>query len=127
MLNASLSFFVSGEIHTLDVFDRETQQFYWLDVKAHDLAAVPKHSMLFLCVEIDDMNDNPPLPELPVFEVRLDEEKPIATYVGTVRATDADVRDSGMGANDEKLFHYRIKQYSEGYQYFQVHDGTNRQ
>ncbi|XP_063710939.1 protocadherin Fat 1-like isoform X6 [Symsagittifera roscoffensis] len=117
---------ITGEIHTLDVFDRETQQFYWLDVKAHDLAAVPKHSMLFLCVEIDDMNDNPPLPELPVFEVRLDEEKPIATYVGTVRATDADVRDSGMGANDEKLFHYRIKQYSEGYQYFQVHDGVIR-
>ena len=88
----------------MDVFDRETQQYYWLDIKAHDMAAVPKRAMLFLCIEIEDVNDNPPMPDLPVFDVRLDEERPDGTYVGTIGATDADV-NRNTGKNFIYEFH----------------------
>ena len=96
------------------------------------MAAVPKYSMLFACVEITDKNDNPPLPIMPVWHARVHEEQPIATFVATISATDADFVDTFGStdfsfkpdlSDDANSFYYRVKEHSDGFQYFQVHHG----
>ena len=101
------------------MFDRETEQFYWLDIEARDMAAVPKHSLLFMYVEIEDENDNPPVPVMPVWHVRVEEELPVASYIATVAATDLD----DFMSPEMTSFHYRIQPMSLSAHYFQVQHG----
>ena len=57
----------AGTIRTNAVLDRESKPFYWLTIMAADHGTVPRSSIAEVYVRVDDVNDNKPHTELPVY------------------------------------------------------------
>ena len=49
------------------MLDRESKAFYWLTIMASDHGAVPRSSVAEVYVRVDDVNDNKPRTQLPVY------------------------------------------------------------
>ncbi|KAF2364658.1 EGF-like calcium-binding domain [Trinorchestia longiramus] len=79
-----------GEIFTSVLLDRETKSFYWLTVRAQDSGTVPRSATLHVYVEVEDINDQRPLSEWPVYYPAVLENCPPGTALVTVQATDPD-------------------------------------
>ena len=61
------AFRCAGTIRTNAVLDRESKPFYWLTIMAADHGTVPRSSIAEVYVRVDDVNDNKPRTELPVY------------------------------------------------------------
>ncbi|GAU98557.1 hypothetical protein RvY_09686-2 [Ramazzottius varieornatus] len=79
-----------GTIRTASVFDRETQEHYWLKIVARDTAVIPKSSVLFVYVNIGDVNDNRALTAEPIYYTSVPENSPADTIVARLEAFDPD-------------------------------------
>lgn len=77
-------------IFTRQPLDRETQTHYWLTVYAQDMGSVPLGSMTEIYVEIDDVNDNAPQTEKPVYYTTVQENSAVYTPVQQLVAHDLD-------------------------------------
>ncbi|PAA73878.1 hypothetical protein BOX15_Mlig007274g2 [Macrostomum lignano] len=112
----------SGRLYAVNSFDREQASRYHLRVTARDTGSPSLESdPLDVVVNIADVNDNKPVfrdvadPSVGLRFV-VDEERERDTFVGEVRADDADV-----GANGR--VRYSIAEYSQQ-QWFAVHPET---
>ncbi|XP_071495031.1 protocadherin Fat 1-like [Diadema antillarum] len=85
----------SGVIRTTEELDRESIPYYWLTVYAQDRGAIPLHSVVQVFIEVLDINDNPPLPTLPVFRASIPENSPMGVSVVTIEAVDPDISSQG--------------------------------
>lgn len=81
---------ISGMIYTREPLDRETRTHYWLTVYAQDMGSVPLSSMAEIYIEIDDVNDNSPQTESPVYYATVMENSPQGTSVEWLVARDLD-------------------------------------
>lgn len=81
---------ILGMIYTREPLDRETRTHYWLTVYAQDMGSVPLSSMAEIYIEIDDVNDNSPQTESPVYYATVMENSPQGTSVEWLVARDLD-------------------------------------
>ncbi|XP_013177912.1 PREDICTED: cadherin-related tumor suppressor [Papilio xuthus] len=81
-------------LETTGKLDRETNDFYILNISARDGGSPPKYGYLQVNVTILDVNDNPPIFDQSDFSVSLNESVPPGTVVLKVTATDSDLGDN---------------------------------
>lgn len=81
-------------LETTGKLDRETTDFYILNISARDGGNPPKFGYLQVNVTILDVNDNPPIFDQSDFSVSLNESVPPGTTVLKVTATDSDLGDN---------------------------------
>lgn len=81
-------------LETTGKLDRETNDFYILNISARDGGNPPKFGYLQVNVSILDVNDNPPIFDQSDFSVSLNESVPPGTTVLKVTATDSDLGDN---------------------------------
>lgn len=81
-------------LETTGKLDRETTDFYILNISARDGGNPPKYGYLQVNVSILDVNDNPPIFDQSDFSVSLNESVPPGTTVLKVTATDSDLGDN---------------------------------
>ena len=74
--------------------DRETIPSHHLKVMAYDGDSPPKTGVLNVNLVVDDENDNPPVFDVPFYEVNVSETLPIGTSLLRVSATDKDDGDN---------------------------------
>ncbi|KNC25725.1 putative Fat-like cadherin-related tumor suppressor [Lucilia cuprina] len=79
-----------GSIRTLSHLDVESKKFYWLTLCAQDGAIVPLVSCVQVYIEIENVNDNVPLTNKPVYYPIIKEGSPPKTRVILLNATDDD-------------------------------------
>uniref|UniRef100_T1IAK5 Cadherin domain-containing protein n=1 Tax=Rhodnius prolixus TaxID=13249 RepID=T1IAK5_RHOPR len=89
---------VTGLITTKENLDREVKSNYTLLLVAQDSGLVPQHATRQLRVTVTDIDDNKPLfkrsqDEAPE-EFEIEEELPVGSTVGVIRAVDADVGEN---------------------------------
>lgn len=82
-------------LETTGKLDRETTDFYILNISGRDGGTPPKYGYLQVNVSILDVNDNPPIFDQSDFSVSLNESVPPGTTVLKVTATDSDLGDNG--------------------------------
>ncbi|XP_062381365.1 protocadherin beta-15-like [Sardina pilchardus] len=75
--------------------DRETKQFYKLQLTAIDGGRPPKSGSMNIIVDVLDVNDNMPVFTKEVYSVTLNENSPVGTTVIQVNATDLDDGPNG--------------------------------
>ncbi|RUS77607.1 hypothetical protein EGW08_014628 [Elysia chlorotica] len=95
---------LSGVIKAIEELDREAKAIYKLTVQARDGGSPSLSASVLVTVAVDDINDNPPFFPLPVMEMRIMENRPQNSIVGTVRAQDPDT-----GLNTKNNLRYAIK------------------
>ncbi|CAG4938447.1 unnamed protein product [Parnassius apollo] len=101
----------TGLVRTLTPLDRETAPHYWLTVCAEDQGLVPRHACIQVYIEVEDVNELAPWPELAAYSARVAEQCGAGTHVATVRAADGDaslapsrVRYAIVAGNPDGLF-----------------------
>ncbi|XP_061189251.1 protocadherin beta-9-like [Saccostrea echinata] len=85
----------TGVITANTRFDRETNLFYKFTVIALDRGTPPKSSTASVVLNISDINDNPPVFEVPEFQFFVLENSDANTNIGSVSATDKDEGKNG--------------------------------
>ena len=86
----------TGEVRLSAALDRETTAVYEAVVLAVDRSREsPLSGTTTVTVRVDDVNDNPPVFVPPEYRVRLLEDLPVGTVVGTAFAVDADAGNNG--------------------------------
>ncbi|XP_063970425.1 protein dachsous-like [Lytechinus pictus] len=93
---------------TANSFDREEVANYDISIRATDFGSPPQHAEVNLTIAVTDVNDNPPIFDLPIYHATIIEASEPGTPVKQVHATDAD-----EGANAQII--YRIS--PEGTEY----------
>jgi len=87
----------TGEVRLSAALDRETTPVHEVVVVAVDRSRdSPMSGTSTLIVRVDDVNDNPPVFVPPQYRVRLLEDLPVGTVVGTVFAVDQDSGNNGV-------------------------------
>jgi len=87
----------TGEVRLSAALDRETVAVHRVDVIAVDRSwQSPLSGTTTLTVRVDDVNDCPPVFVPSQYRVRLLEDLPIGTVVGTVFAVDQDAGNNGV-------------------------------
>ncbi|XP_077389169.1 protocadherin Fat 2 isoform X2 [Festucalex cinctus] len=85
----------SGDLGLVCRLDRESKEFYILNVTAYDLGTPQRSAWKFLAVNVLDVNDNPPLFDQPRHVIRIPENTKVDSVIFTARATDSDTDASG--------------------------------
>jgi hypothetical protein len=80
----------TGEIHLVSKLNYELKNVYQLSVIARDFGQPPCSTHSLLTVNIEDMNQNPPVFTAPFYEFILFENGPLGYNVGRVYAFDRD-------------------------------------
>ncbi|KAL3880061.1 hypothetical protein ACJMK2_032332 [Sinanodonta woodiana] len=88
--------FPDGFLYIAKELDRETKDIYKLTVLATDKGIPPRSSECNVTIYIMDENDNKPILVKTAYNMSVNENAPLKTYVGIVNASDAD-----MGRNGE--------------------------
>ncbi|OTF73366.1 hypothetical protein BLA29_004421, partial [Euroglyphus maynei] len=99
----------NGNIYTAVVLDCEINSHFWLRIVAKDRAAVPLASFLELYIEIEDVNDMPPITKESFYTVNVLENIPIGSLVLQIEAYDQDFRHS-MDKSNTILFNISDRQ-----------------
>ncbi|XP_048590535.1 protocadherin Fat 4 isoform X2 [Nematostella vectensis] len=84
---------VTGEIRTVAELDRENVTQYELFVQAKDSVNLVS-DLLKVVVQVEDVNDNPPVFSMPGYTIEYWEESPEGTSILQVKAIDADIGDN---------------------------------
>uniref|UniRef100_A0A3Q3DSY9 FAT atypical cadherin 2 n=1 Tax=Hippocampus comes TaxID=109280 RepID=A0A3Q3DSY9_HIPCM len=85
----------SGDLRLLCGLDRESKEFYILNISTYDLGTPQRSAWKFLAVNVLDVNDNPPLFDQPRHVIHIPENTKVDTVVFTARATDSDIGENG--------------------------------
>ncbi|XP_077465395.1 protocadherin Fat 2 [Stigmatopora argus] len=85
----------SGHLRLVRPLDRESKEFYILNVTVYDLGTPQKSAWRFLAVNVLDVNDNPPRFDRPRRVIHVDENVKVNSVVFTALATDPDADASG--------------------------------
>ncbi|KAM3612815.1 uncharacterized protein V6R79_015103 [Siganus canaliculatus] len=85
----------SGDLQLVCPLDRETKEFYILNVTAYDLGTPQTSAWKFVAVNVMDVNDNPPVFDQARYVVRVPENTEVDSIIFTARALDLDVDLSG--------------------------------
>ncbi|GFS03775.1 protocadherin-11 X-linked, partial [Elysia marginata] len=95
---------LSGVIKAIDELDHEKTAIYKLIVQARDRGSPSLSATVLVTVAVGDVNDNAPTFPIPVMEMRIMENRPQNSIVGTVQAEDPDT-----GLNTDNKLRYSIK------------------
>ena len=114
-LNAASSPFridsITGQIHSVGVLDRETQQSYQIELIASDLGVPPRSSTVTLVISLSDVNDNAPAFLQTLYSSTVRENLAVGTSIIRVTATDTDAGEDGkityslVASVDSSRFH----------------------
>uniref|UniRef100_A0A8C7H808 FAT atypical cadherin 2 n=1 Tax=Oncorhynchus kisutch TaxID=8019 RepID=A0A8C7H808_ONCKI len=85
----------SGELQLVCPLDRETKEFYILNVTVYDLGSPQTSAWKFLAVNLLDVNDNRPVFDQSRYVVHIPENTEVDTRIFQVHATDLDSEDNG--------------------------------
>uniref|UniRef100_A0A4W5KGH0 FAT atypical cadherin 2 n=1 Tax=Hucho hucho TaxID=62062 RepID=A0A4W5KGH0_9TELE len=85
----------SGELQLVCPLDRETKEFYILNVTVYDLGSLQTSAWKFLAVNLLDVNDNRPVFDQSRYVVHIPENTEVDTRIFQVHATDLDSEDNG--------------------------------
>ncbi|XP_076467630.1 cadherin-related tumor suppressor-like [Babylonia areolata] len=83
-------------IVTKDKLDRESKDFYQLNISAKDNGATPLYGYLQLNIDITDVNDNPPVFDQSEYVTHIKEGTSVDTSVIRVEATDFDIGENAQ-------------------------------
>ena len=76
--------------------DRETQDTYSLQVIAYDGGSPPKQGILYVNIQVQDINDNKPSFSEEAYSVSVSESLPTGSTILVVSATDKDIGPNGQ-------------------------------
>lgn len=85
----------SGELRLVCPLDRESKEFYILNITAYDLGTPQTSAWKFMAVTVMDVNDNPPVFDQPRYVIRVAENTETDSIIFTARAVDVDAETSG--------------------------------
>lgn len=85
----------NGDLKLVCPLDRETKQFYILNITVFDLGTPQKLACKLIAVNVMDVNDNPPLFSQPRFVIRIPENIEVDSVIFTARAFDLDGETNG--------------------------------
>uniref|UniRef100_A0A8C8S7H2 Protocadherin alpha subfamily C, 2 n=1 Tax=Pelusios castaneus TaxID=367368 RepID=A0A8C8S7H2_9SAUR len=88
------SFKNSYTLVTQGHLDRERASSYNITVTATDSGTPPLSSHKVICVDISDINDNPPRFEEPAYSIYIPENNALGVSLCTVKATDPDAKEN---------------------------------
>ncbi|KAL3880620.1 hypothetical protein ACJMK2_032844 [Sinanodonta woodiana] len=106
-------------LKVVEPLDRETEEFYFMDLIAKDGDDPPLTGNLFINVTVIDVNDNPPRFTAPSYNITVNEDVTNGTVILTVLATDLDKGNNG-------LVNYRLSphQINEVFELFNINKVT---
>ncbi|XP_019636288.1 PREDICTED: protein dachsous-like [Branchiostoma belcheri] len=82
----------TGEVRIADELDRETKDFYRLEILASDGGNPPLVTDgFYLEITVEDVNDNTPAFTAPDYELTVLEETEVGTVLGNIKAEDSDI------------------------------------
>ncbi|XP_068182443.1 protocadherin Fat 2 isoform X2 [Antennarius striatus] len=84
----------SGDLRLACPLDRESKEFYILNVTVYDLGTPQTSAWKFVAVNVKDVNDNPPVFDQPRHVIRVPENTEVDSVVFTAGAVDPDVDGS---------------------------------
>ncbi|MED6273157.1 hypothetical protein CHARACLAT_003815 [Characodon lateralis] len=85
----------SGDLRLICPLDRETKEFYILNITVYDLGTPQTSAWKLLAVNIMDVNDNPPVFDQPRYVIRVPENIEEDSVIFTARAVDVDTDLNG--------------------------------
>ncbi|XP_058504924.1 protocadherin Fat 2 isoform X2 [Solea solea] len=85
----------SGDLQLVCPLDRETKEFYILNITVYDLGIPQTSAWKFIAVNIMDVNDNPPVFDQHRYVIRVLENTEVDSVIFTARATDPDAETNG--------------------------------
>lgn len=85
----------TGELRLVCPLDRESKEFYILNVTVYDLGTPQTSAWKFMAVNVLDVNDSPPVFEQPRYVVHVPENTDVGSIIFTARAVDLDGDVSG--------------------------------
>lgn len=80
----------SGDLQLVCPLDRETKEFYILNITVYDLGIPQRSAWKFIAVNVMDVNDNPPVFEESRYVIRVPENTEVNSVIFTARAVDQD-------------------------------------
>ncbi|XP_051871067.1 protocadherin Fat 1-like isoform X1 [Pristis pectinata] len=104
--------FKAGVLSVIDSLDYESQTKHVLTVRATD-SVTGSHAEALIEIEVEDVNDNPPVFTKTVYSATISEASAIGTSVVRVSATDAD-----SGRN--QVISYQFAAVTNGSEYFHI-------
>ncbi|XP_070692797.1 protocadherin Fat 2 [Pempheris klunzingeri] len=85
----------SGDLQLVCPLDRESKEFYILNITVYDLGTPQTSAWKFVAVNVVDVNDSPPGFDQPRYVIRVPENTELDSIIFTAHATDPDVDMSG--------------------------------
>ncbi|XP_008304405.1 protocadherin Fat 2 [Stegastes partitus] len=85
----------SGDLQLVCHLDRESKEFYILNITVYDLGMPQTSAWKFIAVNVLDVNDNPPVFDQPRYVIRVPENTEVDSVIFTARAVDLDMDASG--------------------------------
>lgn len=101
--------------------DRETRDFYQLNIYARDGGFPQRTGTLTVNITITDFNDNRPLFTQPTYQVDVPENQAVKTPILTLSATDADIGQNGLFS-----FRFNSRVLSKVTDVFSVNESTGQ-
>lgn len=83
--------FRDGRLLLNDMLDRERQDEYQLKVQVVDLSRHNVSAIVTIYIEVEDVNDSSPVFEQDIYKFSINEQAPIGTLIGQVKAIDHDL------------------------------------
>ncbi|KAM9850314.1 protocadherin Fat 2 [Aulostomus maculatus] len=84
----------SGVLQLICPLDRESKEFYILNITVYDLGIPQTSAWKFIAVNVIDVDDNPPVFAQPRHVLRIPENTEVDSIIYTARATDVDADTS---------------------------------
>ncbi|XP_067103311.1 protocadherin Fat 2 [Osmerus mordax] len=85
----------SGNLKVVCPLDRESKEFYILNITVYDLGTPQTSAWKFIAVNVLDVNDNAPLFDQPRYVLHISENTEVGTRVFQAVAKDLDVEENG--------------------------------
>ncbi|XP_070818647.1 protocadherin Fat 2 [Chaetodon trifascialis] len=85
----------SGDLQLVCPLDRESKEFYILNITVYDLGTPQTSAWKFVAVNVLDVNDNPPVFDQPRYVIHVPENAEVDSIIFTAHAVDLDTDASG--------------------------------
>ncbi|XP_047440816.1 protocadherin Fat 2 [Mugil cephalus] len=85
----------SGDLQIVCPLDRESKEFYILNITVYDLGILQTSAWKFVAVNVMDVNDNPPVFDQPRYVIRVPEDTLAESIIFRAHARDLDTDTNG--------------------------------
>lgn len=85
----------TGDLKLVCPLDRESKEFYILNITVYDLGIPQTSAWKFIAVNVMDVNDSPPVFDQPRYVIHVPENTEVDSIIFTARAVDLDADTSG--------------------------------